>query len=140
MGSYSTSLAASYGVGQFTVGHTDNLFLSNDILVYENTAGTPGPYQWIGWLSGGFTNQDVRVSVWLKFIGHVPSRSGNFGIKIYGVVYNAFVDTCSPNVWCKASVIVHNPNFGDSGAILLIFDTISHQQKVLISQLKLEVN
>lgn len=138
MGSYIP--ITSNKIGRFSIGYgNDNLFKSSDIAVYENTAGKSGVFQWLGWITGAFTNQVIKVSVWLKFIDHVPKKSSNFGIKIYNQLFNEFVDTCRPNVWCKASAVAKYPPFGDQGAIIVIFDSINHTQKVLITQLKLEV-
>jgi len=128
------------GVGRFSLGYKgDNLFKKEDIVVYENTKGSPGPWQWLGWQTSAFVNQTIRMSVWLKFIGQVPKRSSQFGLKIYNTVYNDFIDSCQPNVWCRASVVAEHPPFGDLGHVILIFDSLQKKQKVLISKLKVEI-
>ena len=117
----------------------DNKFKPGEIITYENTAGRSNAYQWIGWQDRMFANQNLRISFWIKFEGRVPARGSNFGMKVYGRVYNEWVSKCKPNKWCWVQMEKLCANSGDGDHVILIFDSISHRQVVRISQLKVEI-
>ena len=79
-------------IGKMHIGTDEHIeFKKDDIIIWENTAGKSGMYQWFGWQDKVFANQGLRISFWIKFVGQVPSPSWNFGVKIYGAVYNDWV-------------------------------------------------
>jgi len=140
MGELRGTPAAQHGVGRFTIGHSgDTKFNSADIIVWQNTAGVAGSFQWIGWSNADILYKTITVSVWLKFLAQVPSAKDDFGLKVYGVTHNDFTKDCRPNVWCFCSVMVNLQSYGDNNYILLIFDSVNHHQIVLVSEFQYEI-
>ena len=128
------------GVGKMYIGNVqDDMFKPGEIITWENTAGRQGPWQWFGWQDRLFANKYLRISFWIKFLGQVPSRSGNFGMKVYGQVYNDWVSRCKVNEWCFVKMEKLCRNSGDGHHVILIFDSINHRQVVRVSQLKIDV-
>lgn len=63
-----------------------------NFITWENVIGKPSIFQWLGWKSTSlFANKILRVSFFVKFDGRVPEAEGNFGIKVFGVIYNDWV-------------------------------------------------
>jgi hypothetical protein len=127
------------GVGKMYLGHVnDNRFNPHDIITWQNFQGKPGPWQWLGWQSTKFAGKKLRISFWMKFVRRVPARSGNFGLKVYGLLINDFVRVCRADKWCYVERTVVCPLRGDYNHVLLIFDSINHKQMVRISQFKVK--
>lgn len=82
----------SNNIGKMYIGTDEHIeFKKDDVIIWENTAGKSGRLQWFGWQDRFFANQDLHISFWVKFVGQVPSSSLNFGVKIYGALYNDWV-------------------------------------------------
>ena len=139
MGSF-TGFPKINSVGQMYVGKvTDKQFRTADIITWKNIKGRPGGMQWLGWQSRIFADETLRISFWIKFVDRVPKMSWNFGIKVYGALYNDFVHKCVRDKWCYVEETVKCRNSGDGNHVLLIFDSISHLQTVRISKLQVQV-
>ena len=128
------------GVGKMYIGNVNNeKFPPEDIITWENTAGTTGGFQWFGWREESFANQNLRISFWIKFLGTIPPRSANFGIKVYNVVYDNWVETCKVDEWCFVEIEMLCGSSGDDYHVLMIFDSINQKQVVRISQFKIDI-
>ncbi|XP_066910072.1 uncharacterized protein [Clytia hemisphaerica] len=128
----------TYGVGKTYVGDVqDEVFRANEIITWENTAGRSGPYQWLGFSSSVFANKQLHIEFWIKFVASVPNRSNNFGMKVYGVVYNSWVDDCQKDEWCKVSLNIKCRSNGYY--VILIFDSINRRQVVRITHFTLTI-
>lgn len=130
----------TYGVGKTYVGDVqDEVFRANEIITWENTAGRSGSRQYLGYSSSVFANKQLHIEFWIKFVASVPNRSNKFGMKIYGVVYNSWVDDCQKDEWCKVSLNVKNRSSGDYFHVILIFDPINRRQVVRITHFTLTI-
>ena len=107
------------------------------VIIWQNTEGKVGAGQWLGLRSTKNADKDHRVQAWIKFIKQVPSPSYNFGVKVCGRFYNDFLAYCVADKWCRISQMVHCKAGGDGNAIILIFDSIPHQQMVKIYDMKI---
>ncbi|XP_066921690.1 uncharacterized protein [Clytia hemisphaerica] len=114
-------------------GVEDEIFYPYEIITWENTVGHVDIHQWIGFQDAAFANKLLHVECWVKFVGSVPERSDQFGIKVYGVVYNGWVVDCQADEWCKVALNIQNINYGDFNYVIIIFDSINHQQIVRIA-------
>ena len=63
-------------------GVTDNKFPSSEIITWENTVTQS--MQWFGWQDAVFAKKKLRVSFWMKFVGQVPEKKWNTGLKVNG--------------------------------------------------------
>ena len=134
------SFPKAYGVGKFYIGNVeDDKFTANEIITYENIKGTTGGNQWFGWRNSLFSNKKLQITFWIKFVDSVPKQSGNFGIKVYGALFNDFVKRCQPNKWCFVEKTTVCRASGDGNHVLLIFDSISHKQTIRISQFQIKI-
>lgn len=134
------SFPQKHGVGKFYTGNVeDDKFTANEIITYENTKGTSGGRQWFGWKNSLFSGKKLRITFWIKFVDRVPKQSGNFGIKVYGALFNDFVKQCQPNKWCFVEKTTVCPASGDGNHVLLIFDSINHKQTIRISQVQIQI-
>ena len=134
------SFPQTYGVGKFYVGNIDDdRIAANEIITWENTAGKSGSMQWFGWQSNTFSRQTLRITFWIKFGDRVPTPSRNFGIKVYGALFNDFVRRCQSNKWFFVEKTTVCAASGDDYHMLLIFDSISHKQTIRISQVQLQI-
>ena len=95
--------------------------------------------QWFGFRDRIFANKILKIEFWIKFVGSVPPKGGNFGMKVYGVLYDSWISTCSANLWCKVSMTVKNRNSGDGDHVILIFDSINRKQVIRVAQFKISV-
>ena len=128
------------GVGKMVVGGVkDDKFRSEDIITWSNTKGVVGPYQWFGWQDAMFSGKMLKYSFWIKFVNSVPAVSGNFGMKVYGMVHNDFLKGCSANEWCYVEKTVKCAASGDGNHVILIFDSIARKQKVHISKFQVQI-
>ena len=135
-----TGFPQTYGVGKMYAGSVrDNKFKPEDIISWANYWDRSGPLQWLGWQSKIFSGEKLRISFWIKFVYRVPAPSGNFGIKVYGMVYNDFVKRCKANVWCYVEKTIQCKSSGDGNHVILIFDSIRHTQVVRISMLQVQI-
>ena len=135
-----SSFPQTNGVGKFYIGNVeDDKFTANEIITYENTEGRSGGMQWFGWKNNLFSRQKLRITFWIKFVDSVPKQSGNFGIKVYGALFNDFVKQCQPNKWCFVEKTTVCRASGDGNHVLLIFDSINHKQTVRISQVQIQI-
>ena len=117
----------------------DDKFNPEDIFTWENTAGRRGPYQWFGWQNPMFANRILRISFWIKFLGRVPPPSNNYGVKVYGQVYNDWVSKCTANQWCFVEMEKVCRGSGDGNHVIMIFDSINRKQVVRVSHFKIDV-
>ena len=98
-------------------------FAGEKILLYAGN-GTTGPFHWRGWnVKPDGENKWFRQSAWIKFERSVPKKSGGFGFKIHGNLFNSFVDIARPDKWLFVSY-VSEATGGDHGYILFIFDSM----------------
>ena len=78
-----------------------------------------------------------RLSFWIKFETNVPEKSNQFGVKMFGKIYDDWVDTCSQGEWNWVSVVA--PKSGlDGGHMLIIFDSCVHPVSALVTRVRLE--
>jgi len=139
------------GVGRMYVGDVEDVeekFPAEEVITWENTYGCAGGNQWVGWEDVAFANQKLRVTCWVKFVEKVPEPSHNFGIKVYGVLYNNWLKECTPDTWHYVERTVKcrrsggdegGGRHGDGNYVVLIFDSIQHTQTVRMSQFNVEI-
>ena len=118
---------------------TDDKFDPDEIITFENTAGRSAPNQWLGFSDRAFANEKLKIEFWIKFVDTIPPKVPGFGMKIYNIMYNDWLDDCVANEWCEVSLDVQNVNSGDGDHVLLIFDAINQLQTVRIAQFTITV-
>jgi hypothetical protein len=143
MGKIRGTPSAQVGVGSFAVlKMKDPEHKHIDGIAWSNTGGVAGRLQWIGWKNVKSEKKVLIVSVWLMFLSQVPPISDNtpnYGLKVYGVVYNKFINSCQPNNWCFGSVTVQPNSHVNGSNILLIFNSVNQHQIVLVSHFQYEI-
>ena len=89
----------------------------------------------------------MRLSCWISFScdgRRRPARSGNFGLKLHGMMHNQWLDRISDHscAWHYISA-VGQATGGDGNHVLLIFDSMTSPDgqpiEVLFTGLMLEV-
>ena len=135
-----TGFPQAVNQGKMYVGNVnDEKFESGDIITWENTLGTTGALQFLGWRDRMFAGETLRVTFWIKFVDGVPVRSNYFGITVYGVLYNEFVDKCKANVWYYVEREVKCGSSGDYDYVRIKFNSISHTQKIHLSMFQVDI-
>ena len=114
-------------------------FICPKILVFWYFFFRACPWQWLGWQDRVFANQILHISFWIKFVKRIPVQSENFGMKVYGQVYNDWVRECKVNQWCFVEMEELCRGSGDGNHVIMIFDSINHKQRVRISQFKIDL-
>ena len=103
--------------------------------------------QWSGWRMALPLGSWMRLSCWIAFScdgRRKPARTGNFGLKLHGMVHNQWLDSIGDNSseWHYISA-VGQATGGDGNHILLIFDSMTSPDaqplEVLFTGLTLEV-
>ena len=115
-------------------GITDDKFDPNEVITFENKNNRGASNQWLGFSDRIFANEWLKIEFWIKFVDIIPPKSGNFGIKVYGILHNDWVDDCTVNDWCEVSLEIQNRNSGDGDHVLLIFDSVTQKHTVRIAR------
>eukprot|EP00933_Yihiella_yeosuensis_P025727 TRINITY_DN19961_c0_g1_i1.p1 TRINITY_DN19961_c0_g1~~TRINITY_DN19961_c0_g1_i1.p1 ORF type:complete len:248 (-),score=43.55 TRINITY_DN19961_c0_g1_i1:247-903(-) len=97
--------------------------------------------QWIGWELDIPSDKYVRMSCWIKFLGHVPPVSGDFGFQIRGSTHNDWVRHLQPDAWTFVSAIGNPDDVNiDDDPFTLTFSSIHEPFTVKFAGLKIEID
>ena len=110
---------------------------ANDPRSIEFTVPKPGPFAWFGYQTTICKGDLVQFSVWLKFIGKVPTfdrdaGGGGIGLKHHAgnpdktqegdpQIYSDFLDTMTPNEWTLVTK-TWRADYTGPDLTILIFD------------------
>ena len=100
------------------------------VVVWKNLRGHRAACQWIGFQSEDFNQKTLKFDAWINFVGSIPNKRGNFGLKVCGTFYNSFLEKVVPDTWYHISEEV-KCHGGDGNHIILIFDHLSKQGRVI---------
>jgi len=97
--------------------------------------------QWVGWRMQVPTGKIAKMACYIKFVGAIPDRTDNFGMKFQGQLHNEWVDKTRlrPDHWHHVTATSTTTLGGDGNHFLLIFDSVPGPAQIQIGGLRLEI-